>query len=288
MARYDNKKINFFNEKDEMGAKYSLVRLEGESVSSFEERVMYQCREESSIKMENSSSFLNNFLGFPEERMLEIERVKDSNGADVYPYSFLEIDSFYLTIVKDFFTGESIKLKYRELSAFSEIDSWINSSGVLVSKGIFGVDLTIEGEAYKLKCEKNLRYDEYIFTERKSIDIEVENIVEFNLELESGIYNEVDTINDIQELGDYYLNEKQGKACFYEETEGHIHYSYCEFPFFLKKQHIKISSCREESFNEIIKEEIQENGLTKRIKLNETGAKFYNEVFKSFCNHWDV
>ena len=235
MSEYKTRKINFFNEVDEIGAKYSLIRLPNEDVASFEERIMHQCRAGVSAKIEDIGLFLNNSLGLTEEPMLEVNRVKDSNGRDVYPYSYMKIDSYYLTVVKDIFSGEELKLEYRKTLNFSEIKNYINSTGVFDCIEVFGADINEYNTGYKLKCESNLKYQNINFVEKKMVGTEINNIIHFDLNINEVSYNKVDTFEEVREEGDYCVNKSDGKLLFFDSTTGDVEVGYADFPFILKK-----------------------------------------------------
>jgi len=288
MSEYKTRKINFFNEIDEIGSKYSLTRLRGEDTASFQERIMHQCRSGMSAKIEDIGSFLNNSLGLTEAPMLEIKKAKDANGEELYPYSCIRIDACDLIIVKDVFKEEELKFKYRDSLDFSEIKQYINSTGVFDCIEVYGANINEYDSAYKLKCETNLKYKDVAFVEKKKVDTGIENIMYFDLNLNERAYNKVDTFEEVVEEGDYCFNRLNGELLFFDKTTASLSVGYADFPFFLKKQNIKISSCKDESFNSLIKNNIVENEKQKRIELNEKGIEFYNELFKSFSNHWDV
>lgn len=288
MATYKSRQINFFNEVDEIGSKYSLARLSGETVESFEDRVMYQCRASHTAKIEDIGSYINNCLGRLEQPMLEIVRTLDSNGNELYPHSYIKIDSYYIIIIEDAFEEKEVRFEYRKCLDFSEIKDYINSTGIFTCSAVDGADIDEYDSAYKLKCESNLHYEYHNFVQKKVTEVEKKNIIYFDLNINEKVYNKVDSFEEVEREGDYYIDTKRGKLAFFEEVSGSVIFGYADFPFYLKKQNVKISSCREESFNHLIKEDIIEEGKVKKIKLNQRGVEFYNDLFKSFSNHWDT
>ena len=286
MASYYSRKRNFYNEKDEMGSHYSLVRLRNESTEDFEDRVRYQCRSEVGVDIESITSFMNNSIGYPEEIKLKIEKTKNNSGQDAYPFSYFEIDSVYFVIVKNFQTGESVKINYRELSTFRELLVAINNEGTFTALEIDGVSIDETNEAYMLKCESNLKHAERFFSESKYFQVPEENILSFSVTSANNFFNEVESFEDIKEEGDYYLNEEEGRVFSYDESSGNAKYFFAEFPYYLKKQLIKVSKCSESSFEEIIKTNVTEDLNTKRIKPNEKGSRFYNKLLNESSSYW--
>lgn len=286
MGNYFSKRKNFYNEKDEMGSHYSLVRLKNETAEDFEDRVRYQCKSEVGVDLGSISSFMNNSIGYPEEMKIKIERTKDSSGEDAYPFSYFEIDSMYFRIIKNFQTGESVEINYRSLFTFRDILIAINNEGTFTAIEMDGIDLDKANEAYMLKCETNLKHKETFFSETKFFQVPEKNILSLYVAQGENLFNEVESFGDLKEEGDYHVDEKSGAIFSYEKITGNAKYFYAELPFYLKKQLIKVSKCSEKSFEEIIKDNIIEDLSVKRIKPNEKGSRFYNELLNKSSTYW--
>ena len=83
-----------------------------------------------------------------ESGIFKIDRKKNSNGEDLYPFSYFEIDSVYFRIVKNLFEKDEVLIKYREFDTYRELIENINSYNILECEYLYNIDVDIIGDTY--------------------------------------------------------------------------------------------------------------------------------------------
>ena len=290
MATYKTKKILIPTENDEIGYRYSLDRRIDESSYAFKERLIHQSRSNVSHKTKDIGFYLNNSLREFESGIFKIDRFKNNQGDDVYPFSYFNIDSKYFCIIKNYYTKEEIKIIYRDFDTYQDLINEINSHGVLECSTLHNVDVSKIGDTYSLKTQSNLFFTSRPFKGSRFENIEdVNNVLVFETGDKLYFENEVESPEAIEQGGDYYIDYKNGRVWNYSNMGSVYNCMYVEFPFHIKKQPIKINLGIDKGFEDLTKFEIEERkGFKKKIGLTEEGILFYKELFKSSPSYWGI
>src|SRR6056300_1551583 len=172
MATYKTKKISIPTENDEIGYRFTIKRMKDESSYSFKERLIHQSRADISHKTKDVGFYLNNSLGFLESAIFKIDRYKNVQGEDLYPYSYFRIDSKYFRIIKNFHTEEEIKIEYRGFDTYQDLMNEINSHSILECSSLHNIDINIIGDVYSLKKQTNEKVTSGIFTRSRFENLE--------------------------------------------------------------------------------------------------------------------
>jgi len=290
MATYKTKKISIPTENDEIGYRFTIKRMKDESSYSFKERLIHQSRADISHKTKDVGFYLNNSLGFLESAIFKIDRYKNVQGEDLYPYSYFRIDSKYFRIIKNFHTEEEIKIEYRGFDTYQDLMNEINSHSILECSSLHNIDINIIGDVYSLKKQTNEKVTSGIFTRSRFENLEdIENILIFEVANKLFFENQCNSPDEIDQGGDYYIDYKEGKVWNYSEMGSTYTCMHVEFPFYVKKQPVKINLGIDEGFEDLTKFEVEEAvGIKKKIGLTREGILFYRELFKSAPSYWGV
>ena len=178
MATYKSKKFIYATENDEIGFKYSLSRSKNEKIHDYKKRLIHQSRKGISQSIKDIGFYLNNSLQKLESGIFKIDRKKNSNGEDLYPFSYFEIDSVYFRIVKNLFEKDEVLIKYREFDTYRELIENINSYNILECEYLYNIDVDIIGDTYSLKIQTNLSRNEERLTDSKFFNLSAKNILE--------------------------------------------------------------------------------------------------------------
>lgn len=290
MATYKTRKISIPTENDEIGYRFSLTRRRDEESYSFKQRLIHQSRNDVSHKTKDIGFFLNNSLGLFESGIFKIDRYKNGQGEDLFPFSYFEIDCNFFRIIENYYTKKEIRIEYRNFDTYQELMNEINSHSILECTALHNIDISKIGDVYSLKKQCNLFSISRAFRGSRFENIEdVENVVIFETSDKLYFENQTNSQEEINKGGDYYIDYKNGKVWNYSKMGGTYSCMHVEFPFYVKKQPIKINLGIDEGFEDFTKEDVEEvEGLTKKIKLKKNGILFYKELFRSSPGYWGI
>lgn len=290
MAMYKMSKRLFDNEIDTLATKYSLRRIKDESIDTYTDRIYYQTKNPISQHISDIGFYLNNTLGLTETAIFKIDLRVDQTGEPLYPFAYFEVDSYYFHIIKDNFEPEDkISIAYREFDTFNDLFTEINSYKILDCSTLHNIDMDIYKDTYSLKVQTNKNFADVHFHDA-IVNLPHKNILEV-LNYSTLLTNEVEDFKDIKGPNDYFFDRRNGKIFMFPKDKvlntGEMHYSFVKYPFYLKKQPIKISLGKDPSFLNLVKEDIEERrGEVVKKHITSKGWSFYNPLLNSSPIYW--
>jgi hypothetical protein len=286
MSKYKQEKMLIDTELDEIGRHKSLNRFQNESLVNFKDRI-YLCGLNSPIPNLKYYTFAtNNHLNLFEKKLFEIHLIDALINKDDLPR--VEIKGNSIEVWKEKSKESVLKIyfddpKYKFLK---DIKKEIESLNFLEIKLI---------DYYEYYESKNLKQgfsDAYLsaipLRLSKFQDFEVKYIEEYLTNNPVISLNEKQSVEQIVEDGDFYLDKINGALHTHQENKGFANIIYQNFPFTVVWSPVKIIEMNDESAKSLFYEkQIDEEGKEKLTLLNSYGADHINRILEDNRLYWE-
>ena len=326
MAEYAPSKVPIPVTLDDIALRHSLIRFPDESLTEFRDRVLAEVRSPSDVTQISYISELGRQLGLKDTIVCSISLTL-LDGEPIATDPYLEITSTKLRYYSDWDSGVpdiDINLLYRAetLSAVTDpvgsgvYDSTLSTDLVLqilqalVAEATLTVTMPREWDTLDLSIDNTIR-DSWIqdvgarlalnfkFSNtdnarhliRTAISSQQvlphQNIRDIRFENQLIFKNLKDSISEVAESGDYYVDFINGVVYSHDEADGYMSYTYRDFPFDLVWQPVRAYPYNDSDLDLRHKDLlIDEDGVERNLLLNHEGAMIANQVLRIHPLGW--
>jgi hypothetical protein len=292
MSKYTGKKYQFPVPLDEVGINAGIIRLKDESLDDYRRRVNVQVKDMPTPRKESVLSTANRATGLFEKNLLKISLVIDSDGIAIVADPRIEIKAISFKVWSDWSGGANApelntKISLRE-GAFFMKDLLPLLSGL----PFLNVEVLDEYEDYLKTSNLKICNTDSV---TRAIALSSSRLNKLWTGKFSRAYftnqqvysKEVNSIDELTEEGDYYINYDRGYIYSFSPGGGDVSVDYSEFPFYLKWQPVKAVEINDETLIELTRDYlIDDDGKSKRLLLNSYGATIANKILKQSPINW--
>jgi len=276
---------------DEFGFNVSLNRLESESLDDYRRRLLLEVVQPSGASFEHFSRAVSRKVALFDTPAVRFELVLDGDDLPVAPDPLIVVTATKLYAYSDY-GNSTIDV---EVNLVDREDGWFIQDVVDAFAGntFFTVSLLDADFAYKksshLSVGSNLRHKEILKLQAREVyDFGLSNLREV-LFGDPVLFNEeVATVEDIEEYGQYYLDRIGGVVFTYSSMGGGAHVEYAEFPFDVLYRSVRAYEFKDEDVKYIIYDDILAEGSEDEqpLLLNSVGAEMVNELLATHPLEW--
>lgn len=285
MATYVPVKHSLQTFVDSLGFSYSLMRLPGESVAAYRQRLILENEDRSGSTEQDLYRVMGRHLGQFDVKVFEITPTVSS------PDPYIEITSTHCRAWYDYENEGYLG----ELNLLDRSNGyWLRDvAAFLIAGGYFTVTALIADWEF-LKSD-NLRLgktDTVVVTEplwpSQANNLEHDSIMEYYMTDTKVFQTLQGTLAEVINDGDYFVDEVNGVVWSCLAAAGSITYTYRDFPFTMYWQPVRCFALNDPDIQYLMyDEELDENGQLAHTKLNSTGAALINQVLAAHGSTWD-
>ena len=292
MGKYLPEEHMFGVSLDEIGIDLGLQRLPEESLNNYRRRLTLNAKKPPNSKKASILETPQRRVGLFEKRMFEIDLVRDSEGKPTASDPRIEVDSSYFYVWKNWNYGKSEPDLKVNISLRSEKYFMRDLYNALSKLDFVTVVKTLEYDdflkSFNLKiCNSDRLFENDFLRNSKFNNLNVENIRSIAFSNNKFFFNEVRSIDEIINPGDYYLDYVKGRLYSESEARGSAVGSYSAFPFNIMWQPVKVFEAKESSLKEKTRDLlINDDGNLERLLLNPYGAKIANTILAEHPLQW--
>lgn len=288
---YTQSKVRIPNGFDEQGYFYSQTRLPDESLVSYRRRLLAEARNPVNNTEEGFIATVGRQVGLFDEAIFQINLKLDANEDPIASDPYVEVTSSFLRLYDDF-TNNSISL---ELNLIEDIPFLRDIEAEFTGNAYFTITDVAVIESYDYFLSKQLRVSNstdivsgVTLNGTRSNSLGKQYITDFTVDNSSVFITQKNSLASVSDIGDYYLDETNGVLFTESPAFGIITYTYRRFPFTLYWQPVRTFFMHDKDIDYLIKDYELDNatGLLKPTKLNSTGAKLVNEIYKIHPLGW--
>lgn len=275
---------------DEVGYRVGVRRLPHETPGSYRMRLLGYSRDPATPDEAWFRRSLSNLLGQLSINVLDIDLELDVNGDPVATDPRIEISANKMYLWDDY-GNDSLVLECDLLGAeryLVDLKAAIDGLGANFTTGSLDSD-------YDYYLSKHLRVSNTdgwvqgeLLTRTKVHKLQHPYTVDIFPSFASIFNNEEATLGDVDEMGDYYIDRRNGVINNYEPMAGVVSYSYWDFPFRVWHDPVRVVSPNDTDFDELTQQLVRgELGQDEPGGApNDFGASYYNELLGVFPLEW--
>lgn len=283
------------NGLDEIGLDLSLKRFPNESLSFYRRRLLLETREPAGASLNQFVASLNRQVGLMDQKIFEVDLIRDSDGVPLAVDPHIEITSSYIRAYHDWAKGD---LDFEANIVDREQVYWLRDIYALFfASTYFSIDLKVEGVLWReLRCQR-LRYDS---TERMVMSeaLLATRVNKLNHGLIRGLRassldlfgDEVSDPSLIADPGNYYIDKINGVVFTYDPGTGFVSYDYALFPFPVWHQRARAFPLNDKDAKYRTKNTLinDDTGLPDYVLLNSEGARIADETLRVHPLGWGI
>lgn len=270
---------------DEIGKRKSLKRIDGEGAESFKKRLKINNKNPPNPSLKYYNTNIANRLAVSENVVFQIELVEDQIDKDDLPK--IEIDAVFFRLWKN-----RSKEPVLEFNLHLEENKFMYTlrEALLQFPFILVREIEYEGEerCKELMISSSEGYVEGVrFANSNFHNLGKKYITKMSTG--NPIFTEVskDSVEEVKEEGDYYLDKINGYLYLYRSLDGFSTLFYEDFPFEVKLCGVKCYELNDKSIDYIIKDtEINEKGEKVHSLINSFGGMLVNKTLEDTRLYW--
>ena len=293
MGTYTPVQIEAADGLDEIGLRFSMARLQGETLANFRRRLILESRSRSGPSEREFIQSINSRVAEFEVPVFDITLDLDSNDEPLAPDPFLEVTSTHIRAYSDQangtidvevdFTDRSNGLWLRDIKTAFDASSFF-------SIAVLDTDYTYK-RSMQLRFGDSARYvGRQVLLQRFVNDLgkTSKNLTSFRVDDTTVFAVEQDTVAAVTEDGDYYVDYLNGTVFTYTLQAGIASYAYQEFPYRLYWAAVRAYPYNDDDLKHLHKDDLisDETGAAAPSMLNSLGARIANTVLAAHPIEW--
>lgn len=280
MGSYGSKKILLPNGLDEQGLELSLTRLPNEPLYNYKKRILLN----QSSRVDNSfSSFC-----FSAGRQVGLMEMPFIRLTPLIESARIKITSTRIHVWDDFNTDAIASLSIIDRDGCYFLEDLLEALDAL---SIFQIETLAEN--YSGKLTKYLAITDSKGTNTEFLNEKYVNKLQFQY-IDQFICNDtlvfsnqVESAEEVNESGDFFLDTLNGVLFNHDLARGYITYDYSNWPLVLYWTPVRVFNLIDEDIDYLIKDaRLLDSGLTYDT-INSRGVKYYNELLNQYGLEWN-
>lgn len=275
---------------DEIGIHLGLPRLDKESLSNYQRRLILETRERSGPTEKEFISSLSRRIGQFDTPVFRISLTL-SNGIPLAVDPYIEITSSYLRA----YSNRGANLLDFEINLYDRDNGYFLRDIYSEFFASTYFDIEIIDEDYVYKISSKLRFsntEEHVPSEAvypsTQIKLNNNNLISFYPDNRLVYINEKDDLNQVLIEGDYYVDYVNGVVFSYIPQAGIVSYTYMKFPFTIYWQSVRCYPYNDNDKKVFHKDALisDSTGEEEYVILNKLGNDTINSVLGVHPIHW--
>ena len=286
MTKYKQNELLLDTEMDEIGRRHSLNRYLNESKYNFKQRVHLSTLNNPKPVLSYYNFALNNHLNLFEKKVFKISL--NDNLIDIEDLPRIEVDSTFLKVWRNKSKDPVLVLNLhsKEYKFLKNIKEALNKLNFL---SVETIDYDESWYSKNLVIQNTDGFISQYYLQTSQIqNFDIKYIEKYMTNNPITTLYRKNSIDDLVEDGDYYLDKLNGFLYTRIENNGFSDIMYQEFPFFLVWSPAKIFELNDKSIDFLIKDkQVNEDGVEDNSVLNSYGASLINKVLEDNKIYWD-
>lgn len=288
MSTYDLKEFQYPTYIDDIGYKHGIYRLPGESVYNFKIRLLNITKDDPKVDEAWFHKHVSGFVGVPLVNIFRIELVYDGDeplAADPY----VEIINDQLNLYSEFANNViDLSLDISEYGSYKFIQNVVDE---INNSDYFSVTHYNDAYAFKKSCFL-LKGNTNRFITYESVRGSKSNRLKHGLIKDiypnsSEFLIEKNSLDLINEAGDYYIDYINGVVFTYDDFQGNISYSYSQFPYDCFYSNVNAISLQDSGIASLIQNSTTDNLFAiKYTGISSKGEEILAELYKVAPYFW--
>lgn len=289
MTTYSPYRIPLETSLDKEGVRLGLARLPGESAEQYSLRLKAESIERSNGTVVNATGSLSRLVGGLSKGAIQIT-LRTAEGVQVANAPAIDVKAGKILFYNNYPEEVELEIPTRtpgETLFVTELIDLINESSSFEAT-------LIEDECEWLEI-KNLRLGNNIktktilaFKAQENLDLGVTNVLSLRARNTSQLTDLMETPEEVEQRGQYYLNSLVGVLTTYEGVLGEIEADYAEFPFVMFWDSISAYELFDPTTELFLQEEavLENSQQTGYRLLAPEGNKIHRKLLQRAGNQW--
>lgn len=282
MGTYQPNKIMFPTGLDEIGLKLGLVRLEEETLDTYRRRLYLETRQPSGGSFEEFAKSTSRKVGLFDLPVFEVSLVLDGDDIPLATNPLIEVTASKLNAWIDYdaeILDFSLVLNRRNEAYFlRDVKAAFDASSYFTCSVLDG-DYAYRKSIHLAVGTNKLQLEIPRLDRRLVHNLKVTNVRSVRFSDPTLFREEVSTLLDLDELGEYYIDYLNGIVFSYDPMGGSALVEYAEFPFKLWWQQVRTCELKDPDRSYLLfSDQINEEGASVPTLLSPAGAKIVDEL----------
>jgi hypothetical protein len=276
------------NEIIEKGYLFGIQKEQDESITNFFRRIRLSLNHK-----RNSMSALGFCTKFSEQNLFEITQFVERNDPPRIKFNLNNIEVWRRASLSNTSEPDYTK-RYEEIKFLIDFVNWMESLLDTDENQLITIKVMQYDDSWHyIHTKKILKIDslhfrgEYPLMNYHSQRLPNDYIFDLYFNNFEKEYIEVPVLN-LNASNKYFFDNTTSTLIRYvNDSIEEVNYYYSDFPLILKLNHFEMIAYEDKQFDEIVLDKVKyESQSLEHKKLNQTGAKYYNELLKLSNYHW--